>query len=234
MTQNRQIIMCVVRLNNQLTRPACIMAVAISVCVSVIWYPVFLFCQYLGKTHNSWHRSGLMLEDYASLCDDYSSNQISHQQQQVIDFSPFEEDPSEINQHVRNCMSSAVLIWVLQWVWFALTVNATLNLSTFWSYIGQREPLKSFWLFSHDSLLKGTRLQMFRLGAVVKWDSESRKKCHYLGESLETQSSIEPVITQSKCLQPAGNAGKESVFARQKLCDWLEIVVWDFQANRVA
>ncbi|XP_068742186.1 transformation/transcription domain-associated protein-like isoform X1 [Montipora capricornis] len=55
--------------------------------------------KYLGKTHNSWHRSGLMLEDYASLCDDYSSNQISHQQQQVIDFSPFEEDPSEINQH---------------------------------------------------------------------------------------------------------------------------------------
>lgn len=58
------------------------------------------FFQYLGKTHNSWHRAGLMLEDYASLCEEYSSNQISHQQQQVIDFSPFEEDPSEINQHV--------------------------------------------------------------------------------------------------------------------------------------
>ena len=41
-----------------------------------------------------------MLEDYASLCEEYSSHQISHQQQQVIDFSPFEEDPSEINQHV--------------------------------------------------------------------------------------------------------------------------------------
>ncbi|XP_074624680.1 transformation/transcription domain-associated protein-like isoform X2 [Acropora palmata] len=55
--------------------------------------------KYLGKTHNSWHRSGLMLEDYASLCEEYSNNQISHQQQQVVDFSPFEEDPSEINQH---------------------------------------------------------------------------------------------------------------------------------------
>ena len=43
-----------------------------------------------------------MLEDYASLCEEYSNNQISHQQQQVIDFSPFEEDPSEINQHVRK------------------------------------------------------------------------------------------------------------------------------------
>ena len=43
-----------------------------------------------------------MLEDYASLCEEYPSNQISHQQQQVIDFSPFEEDPSEINQHVRK------------------------------------------------------------------------------------------------------------------------------------
>jgi len=40
-----------------------------------------------------------MLEDYASLCEDHSNLQISHQQQQVIDFSPFEEDPSEINQH---------------------------------------------------------------------------------------------------------------------------------------
>ncbi|XP_078376381.1 transformation/transcription domain-associated protein-like isoform X4 [Oculina patagonica] len=55
--------------------------------------------KYLGKTHNSWHRSGLMLEDYASLCEEYSNHQISYQQQQVIDFSPFEEDPSEINQH---------------------------------------------------------------------------------------------------------------------------------------
>lgn len=55
--------------------------------------------KYLGKTHNSWHRSGLMLEDYASLCEEYSNHQITHQQQQVIDFSPFEEDPSEINQH---------------------------------------------------------------------------------------------------------------------------------------
>lgn len=43
-----------------------------------------------------------MLEDYASLCEEYSNNQISHQQQQVVDFSPFEEDPSEINQHVGN------------------------------------------------------------------------------------------------------------------------------------
>lgn len=41
-----------------------------------------------------------MLEDYASLCEEYSNHQITHQQQQVIDFSPFEEDPSEINQHV--------------------------------------------------------------------------------------------------------------------------------------
>ncbi|CAH3023319.1 unnamed protein product [Porites evermanni] len=55
--------------------------------------------KYLGKSHNSWHRAGLTLEDYASLCDEYSTHQISHQQQQVIDFSPFEEDPSEINQH---------------------------------------------------------------------------------------------------------------------------------------
>ena len=62
-----------------------------------------LFCfslQYLGKTHNSWHRAGLMLEDYATQCDDYLKHQISQQQQLVIDFSPFEEDPTEINQHV--------------------------------------------------------------------------------------------------------------------------------------
>ena len=55
-----------------------------------------------------------MLEDYASLCEEYSNNQISHQQQQVVDFSPFEEDPSEINQHVRQlkiCSSFSLQDW---------------------------------------------------------------------------------------------------------------------------
>lgn len=51
-----------------------------------------------------------MLEDYASLCEEYSNHQISHQQQQVIDFSPFEEDPSEINQHVCKQVELSVCV----------------------------------------------------------------------------------------------------------------------------
>ena len=66
------------------------------------YFTVFL-AQYLGKTHNSWHRAGLMLEDYATLCEDHLNHQTSQQQQQVIDFSPFEEDPTEINPHV-SCL----------------------------------------------------------------------------------------------------------------------------------
>jgi len=52
-----------------------------------------------------------MLEDYASLCEEYSNHQISHQQQQVIDFSPFEEDPSEINQHVCKQIEMFVVLY---------------------------------------------------------------------------------------------------------------------------
>ena len=58
-----------------------------------------------------------MLEDYASLCEEYSNHQITHQQQQVIDFSPFEEDPSEINQHVCYKPCNKLLLLYLNSFW---------------------------------------------------------------------------------------------------------------------
>lgn len=61
-----------------------------------IWH--ISFNQYLGKTHNSWHRSALTLEEYALLCDEFTNPHIT--QQQSLDYTLYDEDATEINPNV--------------------------------------------------------------------------------------------------------------------------------------
>ena len=49
-----------------------------------------------------------MLEDYATICEEYLSPQIPQQQQQVVDFNMFEEDPGKINERV--CVTFILLL----------------------------------------------------------------------------------------------------------------------------
>ncbi|XP_048580263.1 transformation/transcription domain-associated protein isoform X2 [Nematostella vectensis] len=53
--------------------------------------------KYLGKTQNSWHRAALTLEEYSTLCEDYTTPRAAQQHQQVVDYAMFDEDATEIN-----------------------------------------------------------------------------------------------------------------------------------------
>ncbi|XP_028408078.1 transformation/transcription domain-associated protein-like isoform X2 [Dendronephthya gigantea] len=52
--------------------------------------------KYLGKSHNQWHLSTLVLEDYVTLCEEYVNPPLLNQQSQNME-SVYEEDVSDIN-----------------------------------------------------------------------------------------------------------------------------------------
>ncbi|CAB3995848.1 Transformation transcription domain-associated, partial [Paramuricea clavata] len=52
--------------------------------------------KYLGKSHNQWHLSTLVLEDYVTLCEEYVNPPLLNQQPALME-SVYEEDVSDIN-----------------------------------------------------------------------------------------------------------------------------------------